>query len=87
MNIYYTESFRKNYKKRISQNDKLVRQFKNRKTLFKKDPTNIILQDHSLKAVMTGFRAFSVTGNIRVIYYTQDSDLYFVDIGTHNQVY
>jgi len=46
-----------------------------------------LLQDHLLMGKLEGYRAFSVTGDIRVVYYIHDQTAYFVDIGTHNQVY
>jgi len=49
-----------------------------------KDP---ILRDHALGGKMKGFRSFSITGDIRVVYYISENIAYFVDIGSHNQVY
>jgi len=37
---------------------------------------------------MKGFYAFSITGDIRVIYQKiSDEEIILVDIGSHNQVY
>ncbi|MBI3486516.1 type II toxin-antitoxin system YafQ family toxin [Candidatus Daviesbacteria bacterium] len=45
------------------------------------------LKDHKLIGKKFGFRAFSVTGDIRVVYKLINSDVWLYDIGSHNQVY
>jgi addiction module RelE/StbE family toxin len=87
MNIKYNESFDKHYKKRISSNRSLVVRAKERIDIFVKNPNDPILKDHPLKGKSKGFRAFSITGDIRVIYQIIEGTAYFFDIGTHNQVY
>lgn len=81
-------NFRKHYKKRILPNPKLHAKFKERLRLFQKDPTDAELRDHKLIGKLQGFRAFSVTGDIRVVYKLEDKDsIELYDIGMHNQVY
>jgi len=87
MKIYFTKDFKKTYQKRIQSNKNLVRRFEKRYDLFESDPTNLILKDHELAGKLQGHRAFSVTGDIRVVYYIFEDICYFIDIGTHNQVY
>ncbi len=87
MNTYFTQTFKKHYLKRIYSNKNLDSQFVERHGLFISDPNNPLLRDHALGGKMKGFRSFSITGDIRVIYYIFDDAAYFVDIGTHNQVY
>jgi addiction module RelE/StbE family toxin len=80
--------FIKAFKKRISRDVKLVNKFEKRLDLFLKNPHNPLLRDHSLIGAMRGYRSFSVTADIRVIYYQKDETVaVFYDIGTHNQVY
>lgn len=87
MNTFFTNGFKKYYHKRISPYKKLDEQFRLRRKLFISDPGNPILKDHSLSGKMKGHRSFSITGDIRVIYYVHEGIAYFVNIGTHNQVY
>lgn len=87
MKVEFTHRFIKIFKRRIDPNVKLHLQFDNRVKLFTSDPANELLKDHKLTGKLEGYRAFSVTGDIRVIYYVYDKVAYFVDIGTHNQVY
>lgn len=55
--------------------------------LFKENSQNPVLKDHALTGSKIGYRAFSVTGDVRIIYERFNGDVRFYDIGTHNQVY
>jgi len=86
--IYYTKSFSKAYKKRISSNKSLVIATKKAISLFISNCNNPKLKDHALKGQLKGYRAFSVKHDTRIIYYVKiKNNCYFVDIGTHSQVY
>lgn len=87
MKIEFTHAFIKAHKKRILHQSSLHRKFKERTRLFELNPANPILNDHVLKGKLDHKRAFSITGDVRVIYYVHDDIAYFVDIGTHAQVY
>ena len=79
--------FKKSFKKRIFSNKDLVNKVQERLEQFKQDPTSPLLKDHSLTGDMIGFRAFSITGDIRIVYYLEDDTVRLYDIGSHNQVY
>jgi addiction module RelE/StbE family toxin len=85
--IDFSKKFQKNYKKRISSNRKLSINFEKKLDLFKKDRNNIQLRDHQLKGKLNRYRAFSLTGNVRIIYIELEDQIIFVNIGTHSQVY
>jgi addiction module RelE/StbE family toxin len=86
--VIFRKSFRHFYDLRIRPNTKLNDRFLERLKSFCKDPGNPVLQDHPLMGVMSKNRAFSITGDIRVIYrVVDDNTVEFFDIGTHNQVY
>lgn len=87
MKTYFTKIFKKHYLKRIKPNPNLDLRFAERRNLFVDYPNNPILENHPLTGKMKGYRAFSITGDIRVVYYIYDNIAYFADIGTHNQVY
>lgn len=88
MKIERHPNFKKSYKKRIVNNPQLVKKTEERLTLFKSDPANPTLKDHQLTGVRNEFRSFSITGDIRVIYFPVSKDhVILLDIGTHNQVY
>ena len=87
MMIKYHKDFSKNYKKRIAPYPRLVKQFKSQLTIFLKNSNDGKVRDHKLTGKKKNFRAFSVTGDIRVIYLIVDNELWLYDIGSHNQVY
>lgn len=88
MKIERHPNFKKSYKKRIASNPQLVKKTEDRITLFKNDQTNPLLKDHQLTGARNAFRAFSITGDIRIIYLQVSKDhVILLDIGTHNQVY
>jgi len=85
--VNYTQSFLKNYKKRVAHNKQLDRQFQERLQLFCVNPRNPLLKTHKLTGAKKNLHAFSVTGDVRVVYYQQAESVFLIDIGTHNQVY
>ncbi len=88
MNIVLHKVFIKHFDKRIKQNSQLLNQYNNRYRLFMENRNNPLLKDHPLKNDLEGKRAFSITGDIRVIYQMKSNEtIEFFDIGSHNQVY
>jgi len=81
------KTFEKHFKQRIVPNKKLVKLFKQRLELFIKGELGYPLYDHALTAKLSGKRAFSVAGDIRVVYIELEDFIVFLDIGSHNQVY
>ena len=81
------KTFEKHFKQRIAPNEKLVKLFKQRLKLFLDGELGYPLYDHALTGKLEGKRAFSVAGDIRVIYIELEDFFIFIDIGSHNQVY
>jgi mRNA-degrading endonuclease YafQ of YafQ-DinJ toxin-antitoxin module len=80
-------NFEKNFAKRIGGNQKLRQQFKERLGMFLAGVRDYPLNDHPLIGTKTGKRTFSISPDIRVIYEETDTEILFLDIGSHNQVY
>lgn len=87
MKVEFTHKFIKIYKRRFSSNQAIKERFDQRTRLFVTNPQNPVLKDHQLGGKLQGYRAFSITGDIRVVYYAFEDIAYFIDIGTHNQIY
>ncbi|MBI2599621.1 type II toxin-antitoxin system mRNA interferase toxin, RelE/StbE family [Candidatus Daviesbacteria bacterium] len=97
MEIKHYKQFTKHLSQRIkpkpkpkpkpNPNPNLYTRFKDRVKEFLMNPESPILKDHQLKGDKKDFRAFSITGDIRVVYYRGEDYIYFIDIGSHNQVY
>jgi addiction module RelE/StbE family toxin len=81
------KTFEKHFRSRIAPNEKLVKQFEQRLGLFLQKVRDYPLDDHALIGSMKGLRAFSVGGDIRVVYRETDEYYEFLDVGSHSQVY
>lgn len=86
-NHLFALTFRKHFAKRIANSPSLRKKFDARLILFFDNSSNPLLNDHPLKGDQSGRRAFSVTGDVRVVYRKTDDTITFLDIGSHNQVY
>jgi addiction module RelE/StbE family toxin len=88
LTVKFAQSFLKSYGNRIKQNKKLKLKFEKRLEIFRSDRNNPLLKDHGLVGKEQGQRSFSITGDIRVIYFVETENIvWFIDIGSHNQVY
>ncbi|MEX2007318.1 MAG: type II toxin-antitoxin system mRNA interferase toxin, RelE/StbE family [Candidatus Levyibacteriota bacterium] len=87
MKIKYHRDFLQSYKKRIAPYPKIEKRFKNQLNKFLINPKDPSLKDHKLVGRKKSFRAFSVSGDIRVIYAIFKDEIWLFDIGSHNQVY
>ena len=87
MKVEFSHAFIKIYKKRFGHQSNIRQQFDERLRMFSDNTANPLLRDHQLKGKRVGYRAFSISGDIRVVYYIHNNTAYFIDIGTHNQVY
>ncbi len=88
MIVKFHSHFKKSYQKRIKGNKSLEKKFKQRLSLFTKNPQNIILKNHKLTGSLHDYLSFSITGDIRVVYFQLNiNTVVFYDIGSHNQVY
>ncbi len=87
MKVEFTRAFIKAYKKRFGNDSEFRKRFEDRTRLFSENQKYPLLRDHGLIGKKTGLRAFSITGDVRVVYHIYEDVAYFDDIGTHNQVY
>lgn len=86
MKIIYKKRFDKSFQKiGLRLQNKIIETIQK----FQKNPLDPILKNHELKGSMTGKRAISVTGDVRIIFEEYDNYMLVImlDVGTHNQVY
>lgn len=81
-----------NFLTRLKKSDVRIRKsFKKRLEIFIKDPYNPQLNNHPLKRNYLGYRSIDITNNWRAVYSekseNQETVAFFVDIGTHRQLY
>lgn len=87
MELVYHKIFLKHYQKRIVPVHSIDQAFQRRLESFLLDSSHPLLKDHKLVGVKADYRAFSVTGDIRVVYQRVGDVVILYDIGTHAQVY
>lgn len=87
MSIHFTKEFQKHYRKRIQPHRSLDERLAQRLQEFSKNPRDPVLKNHELKGAKRRLWSISITGDIRAIYTVIGDDIYFLDIGSHNQVY
>ncbi len=85
INVITTKNFDKSFKKK----DKFIQnKARERTKLFREDPFNILLNNHSLVGEYENRRSFNVTGDYRIMFYYFDKNtVVFTDIGTHPELY
>jgi len=86
MQIKYHKNFEKSFKKLTP---KLKQKTISAIEQFAKDPHNPLLRNHALKGGLRGLRAFSVGGDLRIIFHEKDNYVLVImlNVGIHNQVY
>lgn len=85
--IEYTKQFEKRLKRRYGHQPKTIEQFRQHLELFSQGVRKEPINDHPLTGKLKGLRAFSVGGDVRVVYQETADHYLLLDIGTHSQVY
>ena len=89
MEISFSESFKKVFKKRI-EDVNTDQMFWERVQIFIENPFDARLKTHKLSGKLDGLSSFSVAYDIRVVFYftkEKPTKAVFVDIENHNEVY
>jgi len=86
--ITWDQGFKRSYKKKVKNNDKLRKKFWNSIELFSESPFNPRLRTHKLTGKLEGLWAFSVDYDCRIIFkFLNQDEILLVDIGGHDEVY
>jgi addiction module RelE/StbE family toxin len=89
MEVSFSDSFKKVFKKRIKSKD-IESEFWEKLELFINDPFDTKLKTHKLSGKLKDLWSFSIDYNLRVVFFfTKDKPkkAVLVDIGTHDEVY
>ena len=90
MDVSFSEQFKRTYRKRVGKNDFSEIEFRQVLKIFISNPYDARLKTHKLSGKLKGLWSFSVSYDIRVVFYfTNDKPpkTIFVDIGNHDEVY
>ncbi|HEX6462466.1 MAG TPA: type II toxin-antitoxin system mRNA interferase toxin, RelE/StbE family [Candidatus Saccharimonadales bacterium] len=85
--IEFTKQFQKRLKQRYGHQPKIIERLQRHLELFKRGIRKEPINDHPLTGKLKGLRAFSVGGDVRVVYQETEDCYLLLDIGSHNQVY
>jgi len=83
----YTKQFRKRLRQRYAHQPKVLGRLQYHLKLFSQGVRKEPINDHRLTGKLKGLRAFSVGGDVRVVYQETEACYLWLDIGSHNQVY
>jgi addiction module RelE/StbE family toxin len=89
MEVSFSDSFKKVFKKRVKSTE-IEAEFWIRLELFINDPFDAKLKTHKLSGKLKNLWSFSIEYDLRVVFFfTKDKPkrAVFVDIGTHDEVY
>ena len=85
MKIKLHKKFLKQYKKLKANHQK---KFKERRDIYLYDQFHPVLNNHPLTGRYSGYRSFSVTGDLRVIFKHESTDsVILVNLDSHNNLY
>lgn len=88
MEVSFSSSFKRAFKKRIKNNVDLEIRFWQKLEQFTVDPFTPSLKTHKLSGNLKEFWSFSVDYDARVLFYfAEDEKAVFVEIGSHDEVY
>jgi len=86
--IGFSTSFKRVFKKRIRGNQELETKFWQKVEIFMQDPFDRTLRTHKLSGKLSDLWSFSIGYDLRVVFYfANESKVVFVDIGKHDEVY
>jgi addiction module RelE/StbE family toxin len=85
--IEYTKQFQKRLKQRYAHQPKVIERLRRHLELFRHGVRKQPINDHPLTGQLKGLRAFSVGGDVRVVYQETEDCYLLLDVGSHNQVY
>ena len=84
----WDQGFKRSYKKRIRNNSRLKKKFREKMTIFLENPFFPQLRTHKLSGKLAGQWAFSVDDDCRIVFeFVDDDQVLLIDVGRHDEVY
>lgn len=87
MRIEFSPLVLKELAKIKKRDKKLFQRIEKQLALFKNDPHHPSLRLHKLSGELEELWSISITISIRIVYIFIDETAYFIDIGSHDEVY
>lgn len=88
MNVKLSPKVQQRLKRLYKTDKKLVSRIEKQLKLFEANPKHLSLRTHKLTGNLTNLWSISINRDIRMVYILMDNNVaYFVDLGTHDEVY
>lgn len=87
MDFSFSPDLDKKVKKIIARNQPLARKIQKQLSIFEQNHLHPSLRLHKLTGNLNGIWSISIDKSIRMLYFLNETEAYFFDIGTHDQVY
>ena len=85
--VAFSSSFKRAFKKKIKKQKTFEDKFWEKVNIFIHNPFDSKLRTHKLSGKLRELFAFSIDYDNRVVFYFEDDQAIFVDIGPHDEVY
>jgi addiction module RelE/StbE family toxin len=86
--VAFSSSFKRALKKRIAIDPRMEARFWDKLETFRNNPFDPKLRTHKLSGKLKDLWSFTVEFDLRVVFhFVDDQRAYFIDIGTHKEVY
>lgn len=87
MRILFDRNLERKLKKIKKRNPQLFAKIQTKLELFEKSPFHPTLRRHSLAGNLSGYWSISIDYSIRMIFVEDGMEVYFIEVGKHDDVY
>lgn len=87
MQVSFSDEVDKQLKKIKQKDSKLAKRIEKQITLFIQNPKHPSLRLHKLTGDLQELWSISISKSIRMVYIFDENIAYFIDLGTHDEVY
>ena len=87
MQIQFSEEIDRELKKIKQKDQKLSKRIEKQLSLFQQNPRHPSLRLHKLSGELNELWSISISKGVRMVYIRDEDIAYFVDLGTHDEVY
>ena len=87
MEVSFSSSFKRAFKKRIKNSPALEEKFWQKLEQFTIEPFDPSLKTHKLSGKLKELWSFTIDYDVRVVFYFSEEKAVFIDIGSHDEVY
>ena len=66
---------------------KIQEQFYEKLTLFRENPFNPLLNNHSVHHPYDGCQSINISGDVRALFEIKNNSAFFIRVGSHSELY